>query len=323
MAKRKGQDRNEELESYLTDDFNVEIYDELIEGNEQGLFEPLEFFRLLYAQHEFVKANKAKPLTVIKHLTGLKLTDDQKWFLLDRLSSLFRKENHIIYPSNETGYIALDKQLEVCCDRINKEISKLEESLFEQEPETDSLKEKFDFNRVKQHIESLPDLKAKIKYLTEISTEYQQQDDFFDLARVPFDDKCKLEMLKLLRLENFEKTLKPKTDSQARLKADAQSRDEVSPRNREFTMARQTLAMYFLLQYAKAECPNTDKADFIAFLTGKSRERIRQTLSHLYQTKEENYTKWEKDMKYVRKHFEALGLSEVVKMIDNELSAES
>jgi hypothetical protein len=44
------------------------------------LFEPLEFFRLLYFQIQFVKSNKAKSLFVYRHLKNLPLTDEQLYF---------------------------------------------------------------------------------------------------------------------------------------------------------------------------------------------------------------------------------------------------
>lgn len=53
----------EELDSCLNDEWNREIYEE-VSGEDnykiyEGLFEPLEFFRLLYAQVAFIKENKA------------------------------------------------------------------------------------------------------------------------------------------------------------------------------------------------------------------------------------------------------------------------
>jgi hypothetical protein len=55
----------EELDDYLATGFNYAIYNELCSIDNdcyKDLFEPLEFFRLLYFQIDFIKANKTKPL---------------------------------------------------------------------------------------------------------------------------------------------------------------------------------------------------------------------------------------------------------------------
>jgi hypothetical protein len=307
MAKRKMPNEGESVESYLTNDFNLEIYESLTDGDNTGMFEPLEFFKLLYAQYEAVKASKSKPLTVVKKISQLKLTDEQRYCLLDYMSSL-------IYKENGSGDKSKDKQLGICATFIQKEIHKLEGKLFSDSKAESRLSEdRFDFDKMKLHLETLTDIKAKIKYLIEIKTEYQQQDVLTQIQGDWFDDKCDKEIKKLKKLMALDSSDKTQSEAQGQ------------PVNHspEHTTARQVLAIYFLLQYTKTDCPNTAKADFIAFLTNKSRERIRQFLSGLYKSKNENYTKWEKDMRYVRAHFEALGLTEIVKMIDNELNFES
>ena len=120
----KKDDDNEELESYLTDKLNIEIYDGLTEGENAGLFEPLAFFKLLYAQYELIQANKEKPLTVIKSFNTLNLTDHQKWYLLDKVAEFIRDENN-------TASFAEDEQLNICRTRIAKERDRVAEALRE------------------------------------------------------------------------------------------------------------------------------------------------------------------------------------------------
>ena len=48
----------EELEIYLEDEDNNTIYEELTKTNCSGLFEPLELFRLLHSQIDFIEKNK-------------------------------------------------------------------------------------------------------------------------------------------------------------------------------------------------------------------------------------------------------------------------
>jgi hypothetical protein len=97
----------------------------------------------------------------------------------------------------------------------------------------------------------------------------------------------------------------------------AEAKDKTN--NKEFTMARQVLALWLLLENSHAGGSTIDKARFINFLTGKSVQRIRERLSDIYSTRGEDYLKWEEDMKYVRRHFDALKLREIVAKIDAEL----
>src|SRR5205085_2802880 len=80
------------------------------------------------------------------------------------------------------------------------------------------------------------------------------------------------------------------------------------------------LAIYYLLQYAKANCHNTKKAKFASFITGFSNNTLRQQWSNIHWKKDEKGLDWESDMKIVRGYFEELGLPEVVKSIDNDLN---
>ncbi len=56
MKKKKMNDAElEELEKYCQDEFYYDIYEELIEDE---LFKPIDFFRLLDTQIEFVQTNR-------------------------------------------------------------------------------------------------------------------------------------------------------------------------------------------------------------------------------------------------------------------------
>jgi hypothetical protein len=97
--------------------------------------------------------------------------------------------------------------------------------------------------------------------------------------------------------------------------------DEAPTRNPEFTTARQVLAIHFLLEYAKT--PQTDKshvARFIEFLTGKSYKNIYDAVRNPLGTKQTGKLR-EADLRYILKFFDNLGLTEVVKMINNELNS--
>lgn len=199
-----------DIEEYLNNDFNLEIFEDLTENeNWQGTFEPLEFLNLLYEQFEIVNANKEKPLSVVKHLFGLKLEQTKLYYLLYYL------KRHI-YKHSGSEYEPKDKQLSICRGFIEKEYDKLEAELYPKtEPEPQPEKEnKYDFQKVKQHIETLATVKDKILYLTEIKTDFLQNKSGWDLdIGTPFDRKCELEIKKLnevLKLEAHTTTPKAK-----------------------------------------------------------------------------------------------------------------
>lgn len=199
-----------DIEEYLNNDFNLEIFEDLTENEDwQGTFEPLDFLNLLYEQFEIVNANKEKPLSVVKHLLGLKLEQTKLYYLLYYL------KRHI-YKHSGSEYEPKDKQLSICRGFIEKEYDKLEAELYPKtEPEPQPEKEnKYDFQKVKQHIETLTTVKDKILYLTEIKTDFLQNKSSWDLdLGTPFDRKCELEIKKLnevLKLEAHTTTPKAK-----------------------------------------------------------------------------------------------------------------
>ncbi|MEI6848273.1 MAG: hypothetical protein WCK32_09670 [Chlorobiaceae bacterium] len=142
-----------DIEEYLNNDFDIEIFDDLNEdGKWAGTFEPLEFLNLLYEQFEIVKANKEKPLSVKNHLLTLGLEKNQLFFLLLYLKHLIYFEADI-----QIGGTSQDNSLSICHDFIEKEYNKLDYELFpadENEPEKPV--NKYDFDRVKNTLTRCP-----------------------------------------------------------------------------------------------------------------------------------------------------------------------
>jgi hypothetical protein len=83
------------------------------------------------------------------------------------------------------------------------------------------------------------------------------------------------------------------------------------------------LTVHYLLTSLGAIENNTKKAEFASFLTGFSENTLRQDLSNIHRKADDNGAVWESDMKTVRRHFEELGLSDVVELIDNDLNSQS
>lgn len=86
------------------------------------------------------------------------------------------------------------------------------------------------------------------------------------------------------------------------------------------TLEQTTLFFYYLLKYAKANSHNTSTAKVISFLTEFTDETIRQQFSKLHNKALVNFTEFEKDMDIVRNLFQILDLTEITKMIDNDVA---
>ncbi len=212
-----------------------------------------------------------------------------------------------------------DSQLGICHTFIHKEYARLNDELFEfpsdtetQEPEEN----RFNFKDVKQHIETLPDAKAKLTYLLEVKTEYEQTLSKFafgwDLGGEPsFAEKCELEIQKLKQLMALEKPI--------RKQLDPQPENQVIKRNSDFTTARQVLAVHYLLNHLGVY-QNTDKTDvarFIEFLTGKNFDSIYKKVREPIKLKD---SEAKKDLKFVKSYFQKLSLTQIVKAIDDEMN---
>lgn len=178
--------------------------------------------------------------------------------------------------------------------------------------EREEPRDRFDFAKVKQHLKTLPDAKAKIIYLLEEETEFKQTfstDPMFDWpsGEPSFNEKCELEIQKLKQQMALEGLGRKQRDSQS----------ETIQRNPEFTTARQVLAVHYLLRYVKAQNVNkTEIARFIEFLTGKNYDSIYKKVREPLKIKD---SEAKKDLKFVRTHFLKLELSEIVRMIDEEM----
>jgi len=178
---------------------------------------------------------------------------------------------------------------------------------------------RFDFGGLHKQLEQLPSIREKLKYIYELKTEFEQlhattlcwlPGDCLnsDLRTKRFADYCDLEIQKLERIDALER----------RPQIEAQNEVEATKRNPEFTTARQVLAIHYLLKCL--EVRNVDKtviARFIEFLTGKNYDSIYKKVREPLKLKD---TEVRKDLEFVKAYFMKLGLSEAVRMIDNEMA---
>jgi len=117
--------------------------------------------------------------------------------------------------------------------------------------------------------------------------------------------------------------LRTQTDAGAKSKGkrESQAVAETITRNPEFTTARQVLAIHYLLQYCQAsQTSSADVARFIEFLTGKNYKNIYKRVCNPLGSRDKELSE---DLRFVRSFFEKLGLTEIVKMINNEISSGS
>jgi hypothetical protein len=96
-------------------------------------------------------------------------------------------------------------------------------------------------------------------------------------------------------------------------------------KNGDFTTARQVLAIHYLLEYCQVKnVDNTTKARFIQFLTGKETGAKDIKNTTIYKRVAKPFSTDNKtlnaDLAYIRGYFEKMGLSEIAKMITNEIS---
>ena len=301
-----------DIETYLNNDFNIEIFNNLNENEDwQGTFEPLEFLNLLYEQFEIVNANKAKPISVKKHLLNLDLKQHQLYYLLSFLK-------HLIYSKAgfQTGGEPKDKPLSICHDFIEKEYYKLERELFpKDETETEKPVNKYDFERVKEHLETLPETKAKIKYLIEIKTEYKQNTPDWDVWEYnkgnTFDAKCDLEISKIKNLLSLEQ---PATQPKAK------------PQLGGYTNSQLVLIFYYFFKQnglePRVSIDISPMAKFIHLITGREFKAV--TSSDFYKKLQavpnfKTDRELIKDLEDIKPLFKMVQLNEVVRMIENEI----
>ena len=92
---------------------------------------------------------------------------------------------------------------------------------------------------------------------------------------------------------------------------------EIPEKSKDFTTARQVLAVHYLLKYTQVK--NVDKTEiarFIQFLTGKNYDNIYKKLQNPFKINEKFLNE---DLRFIRDYFERLGMSEVVRMINGEM----
>jgi hypothetical protein len=243
MKGNKEQNRVEELENHLSSSWNRVIYHRLTRGDRTGLFEPLEFFNQLRDLYFYTKVNRYKPSVLVEKLRQLDLTNAQKSFLFYYLDILFFEDNirnaieRQLHPESGTeDTLEMAYQVEILAEWAKLQppvedlygykdslLSVIRDEYVHRRPRGKdelardvmtagvkqrlrlTMKDRYDFNRVRQHLDTLPDRDTKLIYLIEMEIEYLQVDATSESRSKRFDQKCKLERAKLERLNELPK----------------------------------------------------------------------------------------------------------------------
>lgn len=192
-------------------------------GERKGFFEPLEFMNLLWEQYNFVNNTIDKPHTVITALKALPMTGEQKHVLFGFILKWFGgypvENMNIQYGATlrliEKEFLSYPEdtpEKDFCRrDWANCNFQKLLAASL-----TDSMNGKgqnaeYDFEKVKEHLNTLQTVNEKIEFLTEIQTSFRQDKNSWELPiGTPFDEQCELEIKKLDRIFNLSKGSPPK-----------------------------------------------------------------------------------------------------------------
>jgi hypothetical protein len=190
------------------------------------------------------------------------------------------------------------------------------------------------------HCDEIPDVIGQINYLERVLKEHKQWRLNEGISGKPkpietkddeilsSNDEVRIAALQEQQ-RRFARNLKSEIDYRKGLlsrSADVGARSHEEPNEAtamkaEFTTARQVLAIHYLLKYSKADrASNADIARFIEFLTSKNYKNIYKKVCNPLGSRDKELNE---DLRFVRSFFEKLGLTEIVRMINNEISSGS
>lgn len=206
MAKQKTNVSHlETIETYFTngnDHTNKFYFKVYKEAKEQDLFKDLLIpLSLLNELSNKCYTGRNKPLQAINSIKDIlskaSLNDEQKSFIVSELKTYLEES----VWTDETGKEIQLTQIE---NLIEDEFFTL---LYGIKDEPSTAQSSYSLEAVKKHLETLPGIKEKIKYLVEVKTDYQQNKEGleFDFA-MPFDKQIELEIKKLRAILELQPT---------------------------------------------------------------------------------------------------------------------
>jgi hypothetical protein len=177
----------DDVELYLTNIFNVLKYKELTQSSDYfGLFEPLEFFNLLWHIHHLIIHNKPRPLKVSKYLLSLKLKPAQLNYLCRSVRLSFNRIFNPLFKLSD------DHELNICLEVIAGEFARAGHKVCGE-------KITVDFSVIKINAMHLSGYYEKIEYLTFVRAYFLETGDKASLIL------CDIELKQQKRLEKIRK----------------------------------------------------------------------------------------------------------------------
>lgn len=147
------------------------------------------------------------------------------------------------------------------------------------------------------------DLAGKLKHIKQLLFSPYDNNEYYKKGLLKIEKE----------LDNEIKLIKEEIACRKALEENIEIQDSKNP---EFTTTRQVLALRYLLKYAKAKnAKNNAQKNFVHFLTGKDKS----TVFKKFDDPNLGYSKDGADLNFVKQQFENIGLSEVVRMIDNDM----
>jgi hypothetical protein len=317
-----------ELKSYLQHetlgDFYKEVFKELTIDETKTIayqpdalwaFQPLELFRLLDIEKDFVISNKDNPLLVVGHLKRVETEDKFKQrYFLETLVQFLRFLG--IYNSND--FI-------ICRNYIESLIEACYEAFYwERENQKRDKWASPSFYITELFLEKLPNTQLKINHLREVFIECEafhlseeqnggksDESENEKFARKEFLRQCEIQ------IQRYEKLLElEKENSQPTIASEIPS-EEITRKHKgkflethkDFSQDRAILLMKSLAPRLKG-CDQNKVAEVIAFLTGFSIEGVRIGLSEIKNKFMNKPVAYNKDVKIVCDYLNLIGLTD-------------
>lgn len=201
-----------DIKQYLTDDFNITIYEELTQNDEwEGVFEPLEFFNIFYENVQIIYSNIDNPEGFIKHLKGLKFNSKKYFFLIGKLrDELLSVAVHMPeYEKLMDFYKYLDSEYNegfaiLYPEKVKEQQREALKWLEEQEKRANEYFAQFtSFDDVEKDLELIDDIQEKIKILIKHKARFLKEKEDFSLDD-KFGEKCQIEIDMLKELAEID-----------------------------------------------------------------------------------------------------------------------
>ncbi|MCO5948087.1 hypothetical protein [Mucilaginibacter flavidus] len=329
-----------DIKEYLQDRDSIILYTALTdEPFWNGIFDPLEYFNQLYSEVSFFIEHASNYLSVKEHFLKLTLKDKQRYLLLHTLIVIVKR--HFYNEDNycgdhETMSISIIQKLYDEIDNkifpFREELSptvfedptfiptsgkaffvpyrKINRSILPYRDVPPFLDRKFNFSEVTKKLGELSHGDEKIKYLIEISTEYQH----LGHEGFPIDKSVvKQYDLEIRKLERIGTVNNPNP--------------EITPSNRlnDFSNAQVVLIFHYFYEYCKLKSVIIDKttlAKFIHLVVGKRVTKIANSEFYKKLNKAPNFGSNKpliQDLEVIKTLFQDVELSEIVELIETEI----